>query len=193
MAIMRWNPMREMMRLRNEFDRFFEDSLEFPGWRWSDSFGGPAVDVAETDDKYIVKASLPGINPDDLDISITDNTLSIKGEVKEEKNISEERYHLRERRYGSFTRSITLPASVDIDSIEATYKDGVLTLSAPKTEEVKRKRITVRSSNPKMLKGEDYDEEPAKSKPKMIKGEGNGKQPAEPKPTMIKGETTAER
>lgn len=154
MAITRWNPMREMMRLRNEFDRFFEDSLDFPGWRWSEPFGGPAVDVAETDDAYIVKVSLPGINPEDLDISISDNILSIKGEVKEEKHISEERYHLRERRYGTFTRSITLPTSVSTDDIEASYKDGVLTLTAPKTEDVKRKRIAVKSiESTKMLEG----------------------------------------
>lgn len=148
MTITRWNPMREMLRLRNEFDRFFEDSFDLPGWRWSESIEGPAVDIAETDEAYIVKASLPGIKPDDLDISIIGNSLSIRGQVNGEETISEENYHLRERHYGAFARTVTLPASVDVESVEAAYEDGVLTLSAPKTEDVKRKRITVKSQEP---------------------------------------------
>lgn len=155
MTLARWNPMKDMMRLRNEFDRLFDETMDLPSWRWSESLGGPAVDVAESDDAYIVKASLPGIKPDDLDISITDNILSIKGEVKAEKTISEEQYHLRERRYGAFARTITLPTSVEADSVEAEYKDGVLTLTAPKTEDVKRKRIAVKSvESTKMLADE---------------------------------------
>jgi HSP20 family protein len=131
------------MRLRDEFDRLFEESFDFPGWRRMEPFSGPAVDVAETNDHYVVKASLPGIKADDLDISVTGNTLTIKGQVEDEKTISEEQYHLRERRYGSFARAITLPASVNAESIKATYQDGVLTLTAPKSEDDKRKRITV--------------------------------------------------
>jgi HSP20 family protein len=148
MTITRWNPMREMLRLRNEFDRFFEDSFDLPGWRSSESFVGPAVDIAETDDAYIVKASIPGIKPDDLDIAITGNSLTIKGQVNGEETIAKENYHLRERHYGAFARTVTLPASVDVESVEAAYEDGVLTLSAPKTEDVKRKRITIKSQEP---------------------------------------------
>ena len=107
--------------------------------------------MAEQDDAYVVKASLPGIKVEDLDISVTGNTLTIKGQVEDEKTISEEQYHLRERRYGSFARTITLPASVDAESVEATYEDGVLTLTAPKTEEDKRKRITVTPVNSSKL------------------------------------------
>jgi HSP20 family protein len=154
MTLSRWNPMRDMMRLRNEFDRLYDDTIDFPSWRWPEPAEGPAVDVVESDDAYIVKASLPGIKPDDLDVSITDNVLTIKGEVKNEETISEEQYHLRERRYGAFTRMITLPTSVDVDSVEATYEDGILTLNAPKTEDVKRKRITVTPvESTKMLEG----------------------------------------
>ncbi len=105
-----------------------------------------ALDVAETEDKFIVKASLPGINPDDLDITFTDNVLTIKGEIKQEQDIEEGKYHLRERRYGMFQRSIALPVPVDADKIEAVYKDGVLTLFIPKVEEIKPKKISVKAS-----------------------------------------------
>ncbi|GMQ78584.1 MAG: hypothetical protein BMS9Abin02_1103 [Anaerolineae bacterium] len=155
MTLIKWNPMREMMQLRNEFDRLFDEAMDFPTWRRSEPNGGLAVDVAEKDDAYIVKASLPGIKPDDLDISITDNILTIKGEVKDEETISEKHYRLRERHYGAFTRTITLPTTVDVDAVEATYEDGVLTLNAPKTEDVKIKHITVMPvEKTKVLEGE---------------------------------------
>jgi HSP20 family protein len=96
---------------------------------------------------------VPGIKPEDLDITVTKNTLTIKGEVRQEEEKEEERYHLRERRYGRFARSITLPTSVDADEIEANYENGVLTLRLPKTEEVKPKRIEVKSGE-KLLEGQ---------------------------------------
>ncbi len=105
-----------------------------------------ALDVIETEDSFIVKASLPGINPEELDITFTDNVLTIKGEIKQEQDIEEGKYHLRERRYGLFQRSIALPVPVNADKIEATYKDGVLTLSIPKVEEIKPKKISVKAS-----------------------------------------------
>lgn len=155
MTMIRWNPMRDMMRLRNEFDRLFEDSFDFQRWRGMEPFGSPAVDVAETDDQYVIKASLPGIKPEDLDISVTGNALTIKGQIDGEETISEEQYHLRERHYGAFARTITLPATVDAESVAANYEDGVLTLTAPKTEDVRRKHITVTSGQPaKLLEGE---------------------------------------
>lgn len=153
MTMMRWRPNFDMLRLRDEFDRLFEESFDFPRWRPMEPLGDPAVDVAETDDAYIVKASVPGIKPDDLDISVTGNTLTIKGEVEDEETISEEQYHIRERRYGSFARTINLPVPVNADSVVATYEDGVLTLTAPKTEDDKRKRITInQAKSTKMLK-----------------------------------------
>ncbi|HEY3344232.1 MAG TPA: Hsp20/alpha crystallin family protein, partial [Anaerolineaceae bacterium] len=93
----------------------------------------------------VVKASLPGINPDDLDITYTNNTLTIRGETREEKEESEKRYHIRERRFGTFTRSVYLPTQIDASKIQAEYDAGILTLSLPKTEEVKPKRIPVRA------------------------------------------------
>jgi len=144
-----------MMRLRNEFDRLLDESFDFPEWRWPEFDGGVALDVAEKDDTYIIKASIPGLQPEDLDVSITDNILTIKGETKKEETLSEEQYHLRERRYGAFARSVTLPTSVDSEAVEATYEDGVLTLNAPKTEDMRRKRIKVSSvQSSKMIEGE---------------------------------------
>jgi len=105
-----------------------------------------------------VKASLPGINPDDLEITFNERTLTIKGEFKAEETKEDVHYHLRERRYGSFARSLTLPTPVKSDAIEARYDAGVLTLRLPKTEEVKARRITVRSGEaPKMIEGHAKD------------------------------------
>ena len=160
MTLIRWNPMREMMQLRDEFDRLLDEAMEFPRWRRSEPNGSLAVDVAEKDDAYIVKASLPGIKPDDLDISITDNILTIKGEVKDEETISEKQYRFRERRYCAFTRTITLPTTVDVEAVEATYEDGVLTLNAPKTKDVKIKHITVMPvEKTRVLEGEVTEKE----------------------------------
>lgn len=150
----RWDPFRDMLRMRSLMDRFFDNALTFPEPDWQTAEWGLALDVAESEDEYVVKASLPGINPDDLEITYTDDTLTIKGEIKEEKDIEESRYHLRERRYGRFTRSIRIPSQVISDKIEANYQDGVLKLRLPKSEEVKPKRISVKSNDqPKMVEG----------------------------------------
>ena len=101
--------------------------------------------MTENEDNFVVKASLAGINPDDLDITLTDNVLTIKGEIKEDRSEEEGVYHLRERRYGMFQRSIALPVPVNADKIDAVYKDGVLILTIPKVEEIKPKKISVKS------------------------------------------------
>ncbi len=103
------------------------------------------LDVIETEDRFIVKASIPGVDPDDLDITFSDNILTIQGEIKPESEETEGRYLLRERRFGLFQRSIALPERVEADKIEATYKDGVLILSIPKVEEIKPRRISVKA------------------------------------------------
>ncbi len=105
----------------------------------------PAFDISETDDHIVVKADLPGIDAKELDISITGNVLTIKGEKKREKEEQNESFHRVERWFGSFTRSIALPVDVDAEGIEAIYKDGVLKIMIPKTEKAKRKKIEVKS------------------------------------------------
>ena len=152
--LIRRDPFREVMSLRGSMDRLFDDvffgsPLEMAGFTTE-----LPLDVAETDGEFVVKASLPGFNPDDIDISLDNRTLTIKGEYKAEEEKDEPHYHLHERRYGSFARSITLPTEVEFDAIEAKYEAGVLTLKLPKTEEVKPKRITIQSSEkPQMIEG----------------------------------------
>jgi HSP20 family protein len=105
------------------------------------------VDIYENGDSLVLKAELPGINPDDVEIRVEDNTLYLKGERKFEKEVKEQNYHRVERTYGTFTRTFTLPNSVDADKVAANYKDGVLTLTMPKKEEAKPKTIKINVSN----------------------------------------------
>jgi HSP20 family protein len=144
-TLTRWDPIREMMQLQNAVDRLFECELAstLPLWRQSSTAWMLPLDVIETEDEFIVKASIPGIDPDELDISLTDNVLTIKGEFKVDE-AEDVRYHLRERRFGMFQRSISLPVPVNADKVEAVYENGVLTLHIPKTEEVKPKHISIK-------------------------------------------------
>jgi HSP20 family protein len=155
----RWDPFREMMSFRSAIDRLFDETVfnrqpDFEGQiSWS-----PALDVAETGDEYLVKASLPGIEPDDLEITYSNNVLTIKGEMQSEREVEDQRYHLRERRSGSFSRSLSLPSIVDADHIQTSYTAGVLTLHLPKVEEAKPRRIQVRSAeSPRMIEGQSRD------------------------------------
>lgn len=151
----RWDPVREMMGLRRAMDRLFDDAMvSSPGWD-NVSRMELALDVSESDEAYTVRASIPGVNPDDIDITYNANTLTIKGEVKEEKEVQEARYHLRERRFGSFSRSINLPSTIDASGIQANYEKGVLSLNLPKAEEAKPKRIDIKTQ--KMIEGEMKD------------------------------------
>jgi len=136
-----------MMIMRNAMDRLVDrDWFESAEWT-SPRNWGLALDVSENDDEFVVKASLPGVNPDDIDITYDKDTLTIKGEIQEEKEEEDDgrRYYLRERRYGSFSRSFSLPSAIKADAIAATYESGVLTLHLPKAEEAKAKRIQVKN------------------------------------------------
>jgi len=141
----RWDPFREMLAIRNTMDRMFDDALTGSSSRWQPVTWDLALDVSENQDEFVVKASLPGIDPEDLEITFTNNTLTIKGETREDNEEEGERYHLRERRYGTFSRSLTLPAGIEGDRIDARFENGVLTLHLPKVEEVKPKRINIQS------------------------------------------------
>jgi HSP20 family protein len=147
MDLIQWKPFREVSRLRNEMDRL-----------WDDYFGSgrralrpmeedwlPAVDVSETGDKITIKAEVPGMEAKDIEIAMVGDTLTIKGEKKLEREEKEENYHTVERSYGSFTRAMKLPATVDADKVEASYKNGVLTVVLPKKEEVKPKAIEIKA------------------------------------------------
>jgi len=151
MSIVRWEPLREMMSLREAMDRLFEESFVSPRRReWMTPAETPlALDVYETDDDLVVKSSIPGVKPEDVDISITGNTLTISGETKEEEEIKEENYIRRERRYGSFSRSVALPQGLKTEDAEAEFEDGVLKLSIPKAPETKPKTIKVKGKEKK--------------------------------------------
>lgn len=140
MKIVRWNPQVNRMHRFNEFERFLGGQMNMPVYR------GLPLDVVESEDGFIVNASVPGINPDDVEITIEEDVLSIKGEVSNESESDEETYLIRERRSGSFGRSIRFPVEVDAEAVEATYENGVLTLNVPKVEEVKPKRVEIKVS-----------------------------------------------
>lgn len=150
----RWDPFREMLSLRREMDRLFDNVLSGSQAGWQPTSWDLALDVIENPDEFLVKASIPGINPDDLDITFSNNTLTIKGEIKEDKEFEQAQYHVRERRYGSFSRSISLPAGIQSDQITADYENGVLKLHLPKAEEVKPKRIQIKAGeSSRMIEG----------------------------------------
>lgn len=138
--VVRWTPMNPV-NLFNEFDRLFERPVTRSTSEWN-----IALDVAENDDNYLVKATVPGINPDDLEITLEDDVLTLKGEVLRDEEVEEAKYHVRERRYGSFSRSIRFPVAVNGDAVEATYTNGILSLNIPKAEAVKPKRIAINAS-----------------------------------------------
>jgi len=145
--LIRWEPAREMMTLREAMDRLFNDAftrpLNFNGGTWS----VPAVDMYQTDNDVVIKAALPGIKAEEVQINVTGEMLTIKGEVKqdEEKAGREKAYHLREQRWGAFERSIPLPTEVDADKAKADFENGVLTVTLPKAEKVKPKSITIKA------------------------------------------------
>jgi len=143
----RWEPFRDLVSLREAMDRLFEESVVRPrsGELSPRMVGTLAIDMWETDDDIVVKTAVPGVNPEDIDISVTGDTLTIKGETKTEEETEEGNYVCREMRYGSFSRSITVPMPVESEKAEAEFEDGMLTLKLPKAEEVKPKSIKVKS------------------------------------------------
>lgn len=154
----RWDPFREMMSLRSTMDRLFDSAMASSPTSWRPLTWELALDVVENSDEYVVKASVPGVNPDDLEITFNNNTLTIKGELKEEKEVEEARYHLRERHYGTFARSLTLPAGIQAEKIQANFDAGVLSLRLPKAEEVKPKKIAIHTSeSPKVIEAKASD------------------------------------
>ena len=147
MSLTRWNPYRELVSMQNILDRLFGDfsARQGAGGTWEDRTLSLPVDLVENDREYLLTAELPGIKPEDVDISITGSTLTIKGEFNEEQENEQSNVHFRERRYGKFQRSATLPSSVDADHIEAVFEDGVLKLTLPKQEQAKPKQIPVKA------------------------------------------------
>ena len=144
----RRDPFRDMLSLRRTMDDLFDSAIV--GWQGPSNWD-LALDVSENEDEYTVKASIPGVKPEDLDITYNNNTLTIKGETKAEEEKEGEQFHIRERRYGSFSRSVVLPSRVNADEISADYQDGVLKVHLPKSEEAKPRRISVEGGEQKKV------------------------------------------
>ena len=141
----RWEPMREMMTLREAMDRLFDDAFTRP-LTINGGIISPAIDMYQTDNEVVVKAHLPGLKAEDVDITVTGDMLTLRGEYKQESEKKNTRYHLREQRYGSFERTLRLPTDVKADRAQADFDNGVLTITMPISEEVKPKSIMIKAS-----------------------------------------------
>lgn len=154
MSLIRWNPNRELgsfpsdiLSMQREINRMFDtffrgglsDETALVPTAWT-----PSVDIAEHDNEYVVKMEIPGVEKNDVKITMHDNVLTVTGEKKNEKESKGSSYHRIERAYGAFERSFALPSSVKADSIDAVFKDGILKITLPKSEEAKPKQIEVR-------------------------------------------------
>ena len=146
MHLVRFNPIRDIYSLRNRNNNIFDD-LIYPNrrgdekltmWNWK-----PVVDIYDNEDKFVINAELPGVDKKDIVIDVKDRLLTLKGERSSEKEVKEDKYHRRERAYGSFERVFTLPAEIDPDQIKADFKNGILKIDIPKQEEQKPRQITV--------------------------------------------------
>ena len=149
MAIVRWEPFRDLLSLQDRMNRLFDESYRSTQRGTSDdewALGGswaPAVDIYEQGTNIVLKAELPGVDPKDVDIRLENNVLSLRGQRKLESEVKRESYHRVERSYGAFSRSFTLPTVVDQASIKAEFKDGMLQVTLPKREEAKPKQIQI--------------------------------------------------
>ncbi len=146
MSITRWEPFNELMSLRDAMDRLFEESFVRPGRLLGmPAAGSVPVDIYQQDGNLVVKAPMPGVKPEDIDVTVVGDTLTIKGETRQEQEIKEENVVRRERRFGAFSRTVALPTPVDTSKASATYENGVLTLTLPVTEAARPKEIKVQA------------------------------------------------
>ncbi len=150
MSIIRWDPAHDLMTLRQAMDKLFEESvIRPPGFTFEMGAGNIPIDMYHTASEVVVKATLPGLKPEEVDVSISGNTLTIKAERKEEKETKEKDYIRKENRYGMVSRSITLPSEVKAENAEASFKNGILSLVLPKIEKEKPKQIKIHTTTEK--------------------------------------------
>ena len=145
MNLVRWNPWREMTALHNRFNRLLDDPFFHTDRDSAEDMGTwyPVVDMFENDDSFVIKAELPGMGKDDIVVDVKDRVLTLKGERNYDSEVKEENYYRRERSYGKFQRTFSLPADVDADKIKAEFKDGQLKIEVPKPAEQKPKQFTI--------------------------------------------------
>jgi HSP20 family protein len=144
-SLMRWSPRRDVLTMSEAMDRLFNDAFLMPG-NGGQAFG-PKVDVIENEKEIVVKAELPGFKPDNVDIRLEGNVLTLRGQVEEETEEGEGQYHVKERRMRSFTRTLQLPVAVDANKASADFDNGVLNLTLPKDEAALPKRINITPKN----------------------------------------------
>jgi HSP20 family protein len=146
MQLVRWTPIGNLLSFQHEMNRMFDQF--FRGGNGEEakvSMWRPSIDVYATDDALVIKAELPGVSKDDVSIDVHQNRLTLRGQRKHETEVKDEHYHRVERSYGSFQRSFTLPATVDAEKAEASFKDGVLELRLPRLESAKPRQIAIQS------------------------------------------------
>ena len=157
MTIERWDPFSEMLSLRDAMNRLLEESFVWPSQATALAPGrmGLPIDLRETEDQYVLEAALPGVKPEDIDVSVQGNQLRIQAELKQDEEKKGERYHFRERRYGQFQRSIALPTNVKPDQVACEFQGGVLTVTLPKVEEARPRRIQISGTEqPRQIGGQ---------------------------------------
>ena len=144
--LVRWDPFSDLVSIQDELNRLFGRTFGSELTRRSAAGSWmPALDVFETQDKLVAKMDLPGVDPKEVEVSVEDSTLTVSGTREFTQETDEQNYHRVERRYGQFSRSITLPQTVDAEKVEASFDKGVLTIDIPKTEKARPKRIEVRA------------------------------------------------
>lgn len=142
--IRRWDPFHEILSLRRAIDRILDEAFSRPSLLFTGSLDWPAVDIYETRDEVVVKAAVPGVRPEDIEVTVSGNTVTLRGEFREEQEAREGSWIRQERRLGAFTRSFVLPVEVVADKAVAEYEHGILTLRLPKAEAVKARTIKVK-------------------------------------------------
>jgi HSP20 family protein len=141
--VTRWDPFQDVLSLREAMNQLMEESFVRPATAQNGKNFVPALDLSETAEGYLVEAALPGLKPEDVEITVENNVLTIKGETRQEVDDKQRNFHRVERRFGSFQRTVGLPTTVKADRIQASLTNGVLRLEIPKAEEVKPRKISV--------------------------------------------------
>ena len=155
MSVARWDPFGDLFSIQDEMNRLFGRAFgQRPGQgEVGQRLWAPALDIAERPDAYLVTVEVPGIKPEDLDITLEGGVLTVQGERRFQDQSADQQWHRVERRYGAFRRSITLPSQVQEDKVEASFEDGLLQIVVPKAEAAMPKRIEVRAGSPKQVEG----------------------------------------
>jgi HSP20 family protein len=144
-TLSRWDPFRDLMSIQSELNRLFGRTYAGDGGT-SVGAWAPAMDIYETQEKFVVHVELPGVEPDSVDVSVEDSTLTVRGERNFYDEVNEDSFHRVERRFGSFMRSLTLPQTADAEHVEASFDKGVLTIEVPKVEQAKPRKIQIKAT-----------------------------------------------